>query len=124
MEDQTNPYILYNNHPKFPRKKRISFVVSNEAYNELQILGEKLTTTGQLADLLEEIGLHLLTVSPYENIVDNESGVTTDECRQSGYEDGRMGNPQIFFQIYGKLKTPFESAYTRGFIEGSYIRNK
>lgn len=109
--------------PKFAKKPR-SFYISDEAHDTLvniakQLIGEQAT----VSHLLEYIGLCLFTIKPFEDSIDPESGITTEDCRKSGYLDAKLGNLPIFLQIYGKMKTDFEYAYMRGYFEGKFLRD-
>lgn len=132
-----NPFIEYNETlpdnlvsiPKFPKDKLIHIRISEEAYTQLLLIGSRFSASANattvISTLLEKIGLFVLNVEHPKEFIDEESGVTTSDCRQSGFEDGLNGNPTYFLQMFQKkLDTRFEQAYMRGYYEGSFIRNK
>jgi hypothetical protein len=126
-----NPFIAYNEAhdsndptiPKFDRPIKLSIRLSREAYERLKILtGE--ANSKQVSYLLEQIGLYALDVCPPSFEVDSESDTSTEDCRQSGFEDGYNGDPSFALRLYGNAIGAFQNAYLRGYYEGNYIRNK
>ena len=139
MENTNNPFVEYNRTldakqvkvPAFPKTKQFLFKLSDEAVGNLESILDLYVPPARsfqarIANLLEQIGLFSLTVSrPDENILDEESGITTGQCRESGYEDGFQGNPQTFLVLMRNptlINTVFHHAYLRGFFEGNYIK--
>ena len=112
--------------PRFDKTKRYVLHISEEAENTLkQIFSESLkrkSLTMTLSFILEGIGLGALQVIPRVESV-AEDGTTTQECRQSGYEDGLRGEYELYLRVYGTLKDEFQLAYLQGYFEGSHIRN-
>jgi hypothetical protein len=130
-----NPFIEYNENvkngvvlPKYPRSKRISTRISPEAEIKLRKVLEEYVGTDELtigvSNLLECIGMGALLIKNPEELIDPESQVSITECRQSGYEDGYNGETDIFVQVVSQLSDEFQTAYLRGFLEGSYSRSK
>lgn len=128
-----NPFITYNNEktddneviPKFNRTKRIAISLSEEAYTKVTQLAMKYTNNANISVLLEHIGLYALDLEKPTNVIDEKSGISTDDCRQAGFEDGLQGNPEFFIALFGKdLSDKHQRAYIRGYYEGNYIRNK
>lgn len=132
IEDVTeNPFVRYNEAqeteaqviPKFKHTISKTIKVSEEAYTHLNALAQRFTgRENSISELLEQIGLCALHLEQPKYTVDEESGTTTEQCRQSGFEDGFHGENTIFLQLYGRLKGEFQSAYIRGWYEGRYIR--
>lgn len=132
MIDIVNPFVEPNpdnttNFPKFPRKLRITVSISEETYAKLLELTTLYTGRSKqksISILLEQIGTYALHVERPENKIDPESGATTEQCRQSGYEDGLLGNPVYFLHMFrNHTDSVFQSAYMRGYYEGNFIRN-
>lgn len=131
LDEIQNPFATYKEEtgieraPKFARTKMAAIRISEEANIQLHVLAHNLIGKGsRISDLMEYIGLSALIVSKPQNIVDEESGVSTDQCRQSGYEDGFLGDPTRFVAMFGKqLNDDFQQAYMRGFFEGNFVRN-
>lgn len=134
--ENENPFVVANEDkslltqtiPNFPKTNKFTVYLSEEATTViLKMLNYndniKYAST-KIAFLLELIGMCAVNLVEPPIEVDEESGVTTEQCRQSGYEDGLMGNPSYFAAIYGNMKDSFQQAYLRGFFEGNFIRNK
>ena len=130
-----NPFIEANENrsryeqriPNFPRTTQISIRLSEETITViLKMLGydhNDRNASRHISDFLEQIGMCALLVTEIPLEIDEESGVTTEDCRQSGYEDGMLGNPKYFATIYGNMRDVFQQSYLRGFFEGNFIRN-
>lgn len=132
---QPNPFLEYNElktditYPHYPKTRKIRVALSNEAVDQLMVIGEKYSNTdsigGIISELLEQIALYYVVLEDPKESIDPESNISTTDCRASGYEDGLMGNPSYFIQLYGKdLSDVFQRAYLRGWFEGNYIRIK
>lgn len=109
----------FNTYPKFHKSRRFNVFITEEAYDGIKrlIKGLGMENVHQLAEM---IGLHALRVSLPTNI--EENGVTTDMCRDTGYEDGINNYTEKFNALHSNGSTPFEQAYLQGFIEGNFIR--
>lgn len=131
-----NPYPEYNENksddsaviPKFKRDVKLTVKISKETHQQLLALAQKYSTSKfpeiALGDLLEQIGLFALEVNRPTTKIDEESGISTDEFRQMGFDDATLGNSQLFLSMFGKqLSDEFQAAYMRGFMEGNYIRS-
>lgn len=116
--------------PTFPRNKKFTIRISHEANDQIVKLIKKYTPYNEdspegYATLLELIGMYALTVKPPTPQIDEESQVTTEDCRQSGFEDALEGNPAKLLQLYNiQLSSEFEEQYLRGWFEGNFVRNK
>lgn len=136
QSDSENPFISFNAErsdsinivPSFKKNKGISIRISEEAYSNLRTILDRYThcknEARDVSELLEHIGLGALMVIPFPRVIDRESGVSTDDCRESGFHDGLNGNPQYFLAIYGNQGSVYHQAYLRGFLEGNFIRTK
>jgi hypothetical protein len=132
--DIVNPFIEMNEGrtdlfiPKFKTAKRVIVPISlsEEALKHLEkIILEKANSKKfslGVSNLLEKIGLGVLVVLEPKNLIDPESGVSTEECRQAGYEDGLAKEYSRFIQLFGNIGDEFQQAYVRGYFEGSFIR--
>lgn len=131
MDELTNPFLLDEsklNIPKFPKKRTFTITLSDEAiYNLERTLTRynlPMSYSG-ISRLLESIGVLALNVTIPTTITDEESGITTEDCRISGFEDAMEGNPQRFIQLFGNMNTDaFQDSYIRGYLEGNYVKNK
>lgn len=123
-EDRNKPRV-----PMFPHKKSVTVRISVEASDQILKLIQKHTpygidTPAGYSALLELIGMYALTVRLPTEQVDEESQITTSDCRQSGFEDALQGNPQTMLRLYNaQLADAFQEQYLRGFFEGSFVRN-
>jgi|SRR5688572_4094828 len=132
--ENTNPFVEINNTidsdiitvPRFKKTVQVLIRFSPEAFERLQHLAEQYTgskTKSAIGDLLEQIGLYALNIEIPKSMTDTESGVTTEDCRHSGYIDGLQGNPDYFLAMFSnKLTSEFHMAYMRGYFEGNAIR--
>lgn len=125
-----NPFIEYNKQletPKIPRFNKTTHIqgrLSEEAYEYLKALSLRFTGKDNPINLLELIGLCILHLEGEDSVaIDEDSGVTTEDCRQSGFEDAMRRDPKYFLALYGKAQTRFHEAYLRGYYEGSFIRD-
>jgi hypothetical protein len=137
MEPTENPFVFYNDEkstshiviPLFPRKVKVQVTISEEAWERLRFLIARYTDSAEtargLSDLLERIGVFALSIFEPENIIDEESGISVEDCRNSGYLDAIQGNPSTFLALFGKdLTDKHQEAYMRGYYEGNYINSK
>lgn len=128
MSELINPFTEFNDaletlsYPKFTRPHKYTISLSDEALSGIEKLLAK-HKLPNISTLLEIIGLHVLTVVPYEQTIDDETGITSEEIRQIGYEDGFNGNSKEFVELFSRqYNTLLQQAYLRGFYEGNYIR--
>lgn len=134
--DNENPFISFNEErsdsinivPSFKKNKTVNVRISEEAYDNLRTILDRYThcrnEARDVSELIEHIGLGALMVIPFPRVVDRESGVSTDDCRESGFHDGLNGNPQYFLAIYGQDGSVYHRSYLRGYLEGAFIRSK
>lgn len=137
--EELNPFIDMNKNkndidiviPKFPRTHRLSIKISDETLARLQAIGTRylLENTNKnpdlLSNLLELIGMYVLDIKPIEDVIDKESGISTQDCRQAGFADAKQGNTIVLLQLWGQyLSDSHQLAYMRGFMEGNFLRNK
>lgn len=128
MEDymKSLPHIVI---PHF-RQYRINISVSNEAHQGLGRIADALDIVGprkntpKLIVLMEAIGLYQLSVDKPTDIVDEDTNITTRQCREDGYNDALEGRPPDSTYIYGAITRPYYEAYMRGFFEGKYVRRQ
>lgn len=114
--------------PEFAKDIQLTIRISSEACiglgKVLATYTDSTNTNVKFSQLLEQIGLLALEVRPFQECIDEESGVSTEDCRQSGFNDGYEGQVSYFQAAVQNLYGPFQSAYVRGFMEGNYVRNR
>jgi hypothetical protein len=123
--EEANDDVIPSTIPHLPRSVSMKIKISEEALCNLNSILAHVhqgTLSNRIGYLLEAIGLCQIEIHDPISRTDPESNITTDACRQAGYEDAIEGHPQRFLRLFGKMSTPFECAYIRGYIEGNYIR--